>query len=250
MALEYYQRRGGELVQLDLKGSNCPFTDGALADFDERLSAMEAGKISLSDSVSLDSSVQAASSKAVKTAYDKAEEADTAATAAGLTADAANTAASEAKTAADTATSTANTAKSTADTANSTASKANTTAQAAQTVANAAVPKSGARGTLAGNETAVVATGNQTITASSSDCVNLTTSGAVTLTFIPAAVDVRAVKAICLTASAATTLTISGTANWANKVSAPTWGNAGTILVLLAHFVGGRVSLSVADNTQ
>lgn len=222
MALEYYQRRGGELVQLDLKGSNCPFTDGALADFDERLSAMEAGKISLSDSVSLDSSVQAASSKAVKTAYDKAEEADTAATAAGLT----------------------------ADTAKSTADSANTTAQAAQTTANAAVPKSGARGTLAGNETAVVATGNQTITASSSDCVNLTTSGAVTLTFTPAAAEVRAVKAICLTASAATTLTISGTANWANKGSAPTWGNAGTILVLLAHFVGGRVVLSVADNTQ
>lgn len=141
-------------------------------------------------------------------------------------------------------------AKSTADTANSTASEANTTAQAAQTVANAAVPKSGARGTLAGNETAVVATGNQTITASSSDCVNLTTSGAVTLAFTPADADVRAVKAICLTASAATTLTISGTANWANKGSAPNWGNAGTILVLLAHFVGGRVVLSVADNTQ
>lgn len=221
MALEYYQRRGGELVQLDLKGSNCPFTDGALADFDERLSAMEAGKISLSDSVSLDSSVQAASSKAVKTAYDKAEEADTAATAAGLT----------------------------ADTAKSTADSANTTAQAAQTTANAAVPKSGARGTLAGNETAVVATGNQTITASSSDCINLSTSGAVTLTFTPAAAEVRAVKALSLTASAATTLTISG-AVWANKGSAPTWGNAGTILVLLAHFVGGRVVLSVADNTQ
>ena len=179
-----------------------------------------------------------------------AGEAATKAETAKTTAETAKSTADAAKTTAESAATTASAAKSTADTAKTTADSAKTTAQAAQTMANAAVPKSGARGTLAGNETAVVATGNQTITASSSDCVNLTTSGAVTLTFTPAAVDVRAVKAICLTASAATTLTISGTANWANKGSAPTWGNAGTILVLLAHFVGGRVVLSVADNTQ
>ncbi len=116
-------------------------------------------------------------------------------------------------------------------------------------MANAAVPKSGARGTLAGNETASAVSGNQTINASSADCINISTSGAVTLTFQAAAATVRAVKALSLTASVATTLTIAG-AVWANKGIAPTWGNAGTILVLLAHFVGGRVVLSVADNTQ
>lgn len=109
--------------------------------------------------------------------------------------------------------------------------------------------KSGDRGQLAGSETAQALSGSQTISANSADCINLTTSGAVTLTFQAAADTVRSVKAICLKASAATTLTVSG-AVWANKGSAPTWGNAGTILVLLAHFVGARVVLTVTDNTQ
>lgn len=199
--MELYQKRGGDLVQLVAPGTGADMP--------------------LSDAVDSDSSVTAASSRAVKAAWDKAESAAT----------------------------TASAAKSTADTASSTASDANTTAQAAQTVASAAVPKSGARGTLAGNETASAVSGNQTINASSADCINIGTSGAVTLTFQAAAATVRAVKALSLTASAATTLTISG-AVWANKGAAPTWGNAGAILVLLAHFVGGRVVLSVADNTQ
>lgn len=111
------------------------------------------------------------------------------------------------------------------------------------------VPRTGARGELAGNETAKALTNSQTITASSNDCINLATSGAVTLTFTPAAANVMAVKAICLTASAATTLTVKN-AVWANGGSAPEWGAAGKILVLIAHFAGGRVILSVADNTQ
>lgn len=111
------------------------------------------------------------------------------------------------------------------------------------------VIKNGSRGELAGNETAKALSNSQTITAISPDCINLATSGAVTLTFTAAAANVRAVKAICLTASAATTLTVKN-AVWANKGSAPAWGAAGKILVLLAHFVEGRVVLSVADNTQ
>ena len=199
----------------------------------------------------------------VQTALSRSNEALTAAGNASTTASGAATIAGEAatkaetskttadaaKTTAESAATTASAAKSTADTAKSTADSANTTAQAAQTTANAAVPKSGARGTLAGNETASAVSGNQTINVSSPDCINISTSGAVTLTFTPAAATIRAVKALSLTASAATTLTISG-AVWANKGTAPTWGNAGAILVLLAHFVGGRVVLSVADNTQ
>ena len=145
------------------------------------------------------------------------------------TASSAKESAEAASTAAGNATTTANAAKSTADTAKSTADSAKSTASAAQTMANAAVPKSGARGTLAGNETASAVSGNQTINASSADCINIGTSGAVTLTFQAAAATVRAVKALSLTAPAATTLTISG-AVWANKGTAPTWGNAGAIL--------------------
>lgn len=111
------------------------------------------------------------------------------------------------------------------------------------------VAKSGDRGSLAGSETATALSGAQTINVNSADCINLTTSGAVILTFTAAAATVRAIKVISITASAATTLTVSG-AVWANNGSAPTWGTAGKILVLIAHFVGGRVVLTVADNTQ
>lgn len=112
-----------------------------------------------------------------------------------------------------------------------------------------AVPKVDSRGELAGYETAKVMNGTQTISITSPDSINLTTSGAVTLAFTPGAAAARAIKSISITASAATTLKITG-ATWANNGEAPGWGNAGKILVLVAHFVGGRVVLSVADNTQ
>lgn len=111
------------------------------------------------------------------------------------------------------------------------------------------VPKSGARGLLAGKEEATVLSGSQTITSDSSDCMVITTSGATTLAFTPAAQNVSAVKVLSLYASGATTLSISG-AVWAFKGSAPTWGTAGHYLVMLAHFIGGRVVLTVTDNTQ
>lgn len=111
------------------------------------------------------------------------------------------------------------------------------------------IPKAQNRGTPAGYETVQALSNSQTININSADCINLATSGAVTLTFTAGAATQRAIKVLCLTASAATTLTVKN-AVWANNGAAPAWGNAGKILVLVAHFVGGRVVLSVIDNTQ
>lgn len=108
---------------------------------------------------------------------------------------------------------------------------------------------SGARGQIAGSETAASLSGSQTITANSADTICISTSGAVTLTFTAAAATVCAVKVIALNASATTTLTISG-AVWANAGDAPTWGTAGKNLVLSASFINGRVVLNVYDNEE
>lgn len=81
-------------------------------------------EITLSDSVTSTSSTTAASSMAVKTAYDKAVEAASAASSAQSAATAASTAASQASTAATNAQSTANSALSTANAAASTAANA------------------------------------------------------------------------------------------------------------------------------
>lgn len=107
----------------------------------------------------------------------------------------------------------------------------------------------GARGQIAGSETAASLSGSQTITANSADTICISTSGAVTLTFTAAAATVCAVKVIALKASATTTLTISG-AVWANAGDAPTWGTAGKNLVLTASFINGRVVLNVYDNEE
>ena len=112
-----------------------------------------------------------------------------------------------------------------------------------------AVQKSGARGALAGSETASVVTGSQSINANSPDSMSITTTGTVALTFTAAAANVMAVKILCLTASAATALSISG-AEWQNNGTAPNWGSAGKRLILIAVFVAGRVILSVCDNTE
>lgn len=109
--------------------------------------------------------------------------------------------------------------------------------------------KQGSRGALAGSETSVSLSGNQTITSDSPDTIIIDTSGAITLTFTPAEKTVTAVKVISLTATGTTTLTISG-AVWANSGEAPTWGTTGKHLVLVAHFIGGRVVLNVFDNDE
>lgn len=241
---------------------------------------IQSGGVELSDAVDSDSSVTGASSKAVKLAYDKAVVAETSAglaetaansavatanaasTAAGnaasdaaiakASAETASTNAAEAKETAENALTTANAASETANSASETATNASNTASSAQATANMAVPKTGARGSLSGYEAVGEADSlgePPTVSIDSPDCINLETSGAVTLAFTPADPSLRAVKALSITASEATTLTISG-AVWANKGTAPTWGDAGKILVLMAHFVGGRVVLSVADNTQ
>ena len=191
-------------------------------------STSKAGVVQLSSAVNSTSETLAATAKAAKTAYDKG---------------------ASAATAAATAQSTANTAKTTADAAKTAASTAQSTANTAKTTASAAVPRSGARGSLAGSQTAAALSGNQTISITSSDAVTMSTRGALTLTFTKAATNVSAVKTLTLTASAATTLKVSG-AVWANAGKAPTWGSAGKILVLAAHFTGGRVVLHVLDNTQ
>ena len=123
-----------------------------------------------------------------------------------------------------------------------------TTAEAALLALNG-VKKTGSRGELSGSEIAKTLTGNQTITVDSGDSINIDTTGNVSLTFVPADANISAVKVISLNAVGTTALTVSG-ASWANKGQAPTWGNAGKILVLVAHFVGGRVVLLVTDNTQ
>lgn len=116
-------------------------------------------------------------------------------------------------------------------------------------VTNGLIPKSGERGTLTGHETAATLTGSPTININSASTNVLNTSGKVTLTFTAAAATASDVKVIALTATVATTLTITGAA-WANGGSAPTWGTAGKHLVLVANFLGGRVVLNVFDNDE
>lgn len=124
-----------------------------------------------------------------------------------------------------------------------------TTTYATKTEANAKIAKAGARGELAGSETVKALSGNQTITKDSADTISMNTTGAVTLTFTPAGATDCAVKVIALTATGTTTLTVSG-ATWASNGEAPTWGTTGKHLVLVAHFIGGRVILSVFDNNE
>lgn len=107
----------------------------------------------------------------------------------------------------------------------------------------------GARGTLAGYEQSSTLSGSQTITTSSPDEIEMSTSGSITLTFTAGAAGTCTTKVISLTATGTTTLTISG-AVWANAGEAPTWGTSGKHLVLVAHFVGQRVILNVFDNDQ
>lgn len=114
--------------------------------------------VTLSDSVTSDSSTTAASSKAVKTAYDRASIAITnastaksAADAAQEAADAAQTTANEAKTAAQNAASAASTAQSTASAAQSAANTAQSTASTAQTTANTAKSTANSAKTTATN---------------------------------------------------------------------------------------------------
>lgn len=120
---------------------------------------------------------------------------------------------------------------------------------ATKTEANSKIAKAGARGELAGSETTKTLSGNQTITKDSADTISMNTTGAVTLTFTPAGATDCAVKVIALTATGATTLTVSG-ATWASNGEAPTWGTTGKHLVLVAHFIDGRVILSVFDNNE
>lgn len=112
----------------------------------------------------------------------------------------------------------------------------------------AGIAQTGGRGVLAGYETTNTASGSTiTVTKASADTIEASTSGATTLAFTAASSGETATKLIRLTASATTTLTVTG-ATWANGASAPEWGTAGQVLVLVAEFIGGSVVLSVFHN--
>ena len=108
---------------------------------------------------------------------------------------------------------------------------------------------SGERGVLKGYETTSTKSGNLTIGIDSEDVTELSTTGAVTLTFTPGSAGQTSTKIVRLTATGTTTLTISG-ATWANAGSAPTWGTSGKHLTLVAHYIGAAVILNVFDNDQ
>lgn len=111
------------------------------------------------------------------------------------------------------------------------------------------ISKEGNRGELLGYELASTAVGSITITIESNDVICISSSGITTLTFTAGTNTQAAVKLISITATEHTDLVIEG-AVFANNASNPLWGDAGTTLILVANFIGGRVVLSVFDNSQ
>lgn len=112
------------------------------------------------------------------------------------------------------------------------------------------IPRTGDRGAVAGYDSPDKPTGSKiSISVSSCDTSVARVSGAVTLAFTASSENIAAVKMIALKASDATTLTYTG-AEWANGGSAPTWGSAGKMLIIMANFIFGKVILSVAHNDQ
>ena len=110
------------------------------------------------------------------------------------------------------------------------------------------VNKVGERGELAGSEKAVCWTGSQTIEISSPDAINITSEdgGTLNLEFTHGEVEDRAIKVICMIANSDTRLNITG-ANWTTGTGNISWGRAGSFMVVVASFIGGRVLLSIAD---
>ena len=108
---------------------------------------------------------------------------------------------------------------------------------------------SGARGQIGGYETAASRSGTQTFNISSPDTSVVHTSGNVTFTFTPGSETQVSVKVIEAIADGTTTLNYAGMV-WCNNGSAPTWGTAGSRLVLVAHWIGGQVIVNVSHNTE
>lgn len=108
----------------------------------------------------------------------------------------------------------------------------------------------GSRGNLAGYESAATSSSSTlTITTSSRDTTVWTTTGSRTLSFTAGSSSYCAVKVIACSASGSTTLKVSG-ASWANNEDAPDWGSSGALLVLVAHFIAGKVVLNVFHNSE
>lgn len=114
------------------------------------------------------------------------------------------------------------------------------------------IPKTGDRGVLGGFEQITVYDdGFPDITSTSGDALSIRVrSGLSTLTFVPSENSQEAsTKVIRLNAVSDCTLSIVG-AEWANNADAPEWGSSGSVLVLVASFIGPQVLLSVFHNSE
>ena len=112
----------------------------------------------------------------------------------------------------------------------------------------------GNRGNLGGYgvaNTGEIADGETlTLSATSRDTVIRSTAGNITLTFTPSEeATASATKVIALYATDTTTLTITG-AVWVDDGVAPTWGTAGSSLIIVASFVNSAVYLNVFHNSE
>lgn len=109
------------------------------------------------------------------------------------------------------------------------------------------VNKNGDRGELAGSEKAVTLTGSQVIEINSPDAINIIgDGGSLNLTFEHGDEEDRAIKVICLMSNSDTIFSVEG-ADWATGTDNIGWGKAGSFMVVVASFIGGRVILTVAD---
>lgn len=146
---ELYQVRGGKAVRIDMGGddSRVPQIIQRVDELEKRVDTIEDGgggggqpgtDVTLSDAVDSDSSTTAASSKAVKTAYDKAVTAQSAANTADSKAQAAQSAAQTAQSAAETADGKAEAAQRAAEEALASADAAKEAASSGDTTGNAA----------------------------------------------------------------------------------------------------------------
>lgn len=109
------------------------------------------------------------------------------------------------------------------------------------------VNKIGQRGKLAGSEKAVSLVGSQKISIESPDAINLIgDGGTLKLSFEHGEDEDRAIKVICMMANSDTIFEMTG-AEWATGTDNINWGKAGSFMIVVASFIGGRVILTVAD---
>lgn len=118
-----------------------------------------------------------------------------------------------------------------------------------QSATDTCVKKTGDRGSLAGYEQVHNTSNSTTINKDSPDNILIKTTGSTTLTFTEAEETYTCVKVITLYAQSSSNISVSG-ATWINNGSAPSWGNSGETLILLAHFCNGKVRIAVFHNDR